>query len=168
MPLSFIPTCDLYDSYLDKAKVPTTLQWRSFGNVQHFCGVAVTVKCFEDNSRVKELVESAAPGPQSILVIDGGGSQRCALLGDKLAQAAAENHWVGIVVHGCVRDVDVLKKISIGIVAMGCIPRKSKRMGEGQVNVPIRVGDVMVNPGDEVYIDNDGVLFLDPSIRNDR
>lgn len=161
--LTFVPACDLYDTYLDQAKVPKSLQWRSFGKEKRFCGYAITVKCFEDNSRVKELVEQPQSNPH-VLIVDGGGSYRCALLGDQLAAAAEKNQWAGIVVHGCVRDVDILSTIPIGIVALGCTPRKSKRMGEGQVNVPIFVGDVVVHPGDAVFVDSDGVLFLDPSI----
>jgi regulator of ribonuclease activity A len=203
LPLTFVPTCDLYDRHLDRAKIPQwpttattaetggggTIQWRSFGPVKRFCGYAVTVKCYEDNSRVKELlVEIAAaaaalhmprtagghPGlvqlelgrRRHVLVVDGGGSRRCALLGDQLATAAAaSDYWAGLVIYGCVRDVDALSTITnLGLVALGCMPRASVRRGEGLVNVPISIGDVTVNPGDAVYVDHDGVLFLDPSL----
>jgi regulator of ribonuclease activity A len=213
LPLTFVPTCDLYDRYLDRAKIPQwptataaaetggtggsgsgTIQWRSFGPVQRFCGYAVTVKCYEDNSRVKELllVETAAAaalqmvprttatgGPpgleqlgrrrrQHVLVVDGGSSRRCALLGDQLATAAAaasDDHWAGLVIYGCVRDVDALSTIAnLGLVALGCTPRSSVRRGKGLVNVPVSIGDVTVNPGDAVYVDHDGVVFLDPSL----
>jgi regulator of ribonuclease activity A len=207
MPLTFVPTCDLYDRHLDRARIPQwpatetgggggggsnsgTIQWRSFGPVQRFCGYAVTVKCYEDNSRVKELVAetvaaaaaaalhmprtagSTPPGLEQlirrrhVLVVDGGGSRRCALLGDQLATAAAaSDYWAGLVIYGCVRDVDVLSTITnLGLVALGCTPRSSVRRGEGLVNVPVSIGDVTVNPGDAVYVDHDGVLFLDPSV----
>jgi regulator of ribonuclease activity A len=206
--LTFVPTCDLYDLHLDRAKIPQwpttgatttetgggggdssggTIQWRSFGPVQRFCGYAVTVKCYEDNSRVKELlVEIAAaaaalqmprtaggpPGLEQlirrrhVLVVDGGGSRRCALLGDQLATAAAAaDYWAGLVIYGCVRDVDAISTITnLGLVALGCTPRSSVRRGEGLVNVTVSIGDVTVNPGDAVYVDHDGVLFLDPSV----
>jgi regulator of ribonuclease activity A len=161
----FRPTCDLYDEYLDLlARVPT-LHWKSYGKQKQFCGYAVTVKCFEDNSRVKELVETSGDH-NKVLVIDGGASLRCALLGDMLAENAVHNNWAGIVVHGCVRDVDALAQLNIGIQALGNTPRKSTRRGEGVTNIPVQIGNVLVNPGDLVFADNDGVLFLAPeSIR---
>jgi regulator of ribonuclease activity A len=210
----------LYDRFLEHAKIPTTIhQWQSYGSVPRFCGYAVTVQCYEDNSRIQELLEPAtatatttAVGPkkedesadshcpsrpeedveveveeerqqktkkkQHVLVVDGGGSMRCALLGDRLAAAAAtaaasssssdyysEYHWAGLVIYGCVRDVDVLRTIpNLGIVALGCTPRKSIRRGQGQINVPVVIGNVLVQPGDAVYVDQDGVVFLDPSL----
>lgn len=161
--LTFSPTCDLYDQFLDQARVPTTIHWRSYGKRANFCGRALSIACRDDNSRVKECLERAAPFPQqSILVVDGGGSRRAALLGDRLAKAAVDNGWQGILVHGCVRDVDVLKTLDIGIVAMGSVPRKSTRRGTGSVNVPVQIGDVTVQPGDAVFVDNDGVLVLSP------
>jgi regulator of ribonuclease activity A len=175
--LSFIPTCDLYDRLLERAKIPGhtdgggTIQWRSFGPVRCFCGYAVTVQCFEDNSRVKELVETKpllkqTEGRQkNVLVVDGGGSMRMALLGDRLAACAVQNGWAGLVIYGCVRDVDVLRTMDdLGLVALGCTPRKSVRRDQGEVHVPITIGDVLVRPGDAVYVDNDGVVFLDPSL----
>ena len=103
----FVPTCDLYDEYLEAAQVPT-VSWQSFGAIKQFFGTAVTVKCFEDNTRVKELVET--DGKRRVLVVDGGASMRCALLGDMLALKAQENNWAGIVIHGCVRDVGAFVK----------------------------------------------------------
>lgn len=153
----FIPTCDLYDEYLDAARVPT-VSWQSFGAIKQFFGPVVTVKCFEDNTRVKELVETAGKG--RVLVVDGGASMRCALLGDMLALKAQENNWVGILIHGCVRDVAALSKVKLGIMALGSTPRKSKRNGEGQSQLLVRLGDVECRPGDVVYCDLDGVLIL--------
>jgi regulator of ribonuclease activity A len=172
--LSFIPTCDLYDRHLERAKIPGhidgsgTIQWRSFGPVRCFCGYAVTVQCYEDNSRVKELVEtpiSQEGRKKNVLVVDGGGSMRMALLGDRLAACAVQNAWAGLVIYGCVRDVDVLRTMDdLGLVALGCTPRKSVRRDQGEVNVPITIGDVLVRPGDAVYVDDDGVVLLDPSL----
>lgn len=134
-----------------------------------FCGYAVTVQCYEDNSRVKELVETPllqqTEGRKNVLVVDGGGSMRIALLGDRLAACAVQNGWAGLVIYGCVRDVDVLRTMDdLGLVALGCTPRKSVRRGQGEVNVPITIGDVLVWPGDAVFVDDDGVVFLDPSL----
>jgi regulator of ribonuclease activity A len=157
LTVDFVPTCDLYDEYLDEARVPN-LSWRSFGGKKAFCGPAVTVKCFEDNSRIKELVESAGDG--RVLVVDAGASHRCAVLGDLLAGQAAENQWSGLVVNGCVRDVEALAEIGVGVVALGCTPRKSTRRGEGQVDLHVKIGDVECRPGDYVFCDLDGVLIL--------
>ncbi|GAX19864.1 regulator of ribonuclease activity A [Fistulifera solaris] len=153
----FVPTCDLYDEFLDAARVPT-VAWQSFGGIKQFYGPVVTVKCFEDNSRVKELVET--DGKRSVLVVDGGASMRCALLGDMLASKAQENNWAGILIHGCVRDVAPLSKIKLGIMALGSTPRKSKRNGEGQSQVLVRLGDAECRPNDIVFCDLDGVLIL--------
>jgi len=158
--LQFTPTCDLYDTYLDRARVPH-LTWKSYGAKKQFCGYAVTVKCFEDNSRVKELVETEG-SIGKVLVVDGGGSTRCALMGDMLAENAVKNQWEGIVVYGCVRDVDALAQLDVGILALGNLPRKSTRRGEGQTNVQVQIGNCTINPGDLVFGDNDGLLVLPP------
>jgi regulator of ribonuclease activity A len=158
-PLVFHPTCDLFDHFEDSARVPV-VSWRNLGGKQQFCGRAVTVKCFEDNSRLKELVET--PGNHRVIVVDGGASMRHALMGDSLADLAAKNNWAGVIVYGCVRDVAALAKIPLGVLAMGTTPRKSVRRGEGQVDLMVRIGDVKVHPGDLVYADEDGVLVLSP------
>jgi len=177
--LGFVPTCDLYDEYLDHARVPSLDDWKQYGGAVEFCGRATTVKCFEDNSRLKELVSRPKPPPpqgggghgneqqRHVLVVDAGGSRRCAVLGDMLALEASKRGWIaGIVVYGCVRDSVELGKIAnLGVVALGTTPRKSTRRGEGQVNVPVRIGsdDVQVNPNDLVFVDRDGILILDPN-----
>lgn len=155
------PTCDLYDEFGDQlAVIPPLLQ--DFGKTRSFHGPAVTVKCFEDNSRIKELVNT--PGNGQVLVVDGGGSDRCALFGDVIAREAAENGWAGAVVYGCVRDKATLRTIGFGIKAVGATPRKSVKRGEGQVNVPIAIAGVRCNPGDTVIVDEDGVLIASPEL----
>ena len=158
-PLSFRPTCDLYDEYLDAARVPK-VQFRTMGGKSQFCGTAVTIKCFEDNSRIKEIV-STTNGRGKVLVVDGGGSQRCALLGDMVAKLAVDNEWEGIIVYANVRDVEELRTLNIGIMALGSTPRKSVRRGEGQVDLPVQIGNVWCRPGDKVYADENGVLIVD-------
>jgi regulator of ribonuclease activity A len=162
--LRFTPTCDLYDQYLDQARVPHSIDWRSLGGKSEFCGPAVTVKCYDDNSRIKDLLEQRPPASQQVLVVDAGGaSSRCAVLGDVIADSAVQNGWAGIVVHGRVRDVAALEKLNIGILASGSpTPRKSTRRGEGQIQVTVEIGDVECSPGDIVFCDRDGILILRP------
>jgi regulator of ribonuclease activity A len=157
--LVFRPTCDLYDEYEDAARVPC-LSFINMGGKKQFCGAAVTVKCFEDNSCVKELLFDTN-GKGKVLVVDGGGSQRVALLGDMIAEKAVVNQWEGLVIYGNVRDVEELRKLNLGVMALGATPRKSVRRGEGQVDLPVRIGDVWCRPGDRVYADENGVLIVD-------
>jgi regulator of ribonuclease activity A len=156
-----ISTSDLYDQYLDKARVPA-VSFYQYGGRQKFSGTAVTVKCFEDNSRVKELV--ATPGAGKVLVVEAGASARCALVGDVLAGEAQRNGWEGIVVYGRVRDSAALAMLDIGVMALGTTPRKSTRRGEGQVELRIQLADVPCLPGDRVFADEDGLLLLDPTL----
>ncbi len=150
-------TCDLADAHGDGARVlPGTL--RHYGGLRRVSGPVVTVKCFEDNTRVKELVE--APGEGRVLVVDGGGSMRYALLGDNLAGEAQRNGWVGVVVHGCVRDTAALRDLQLGVMALGSTPRRSLKNGEGQVDIPIEIGTVRCLPGDMLFADDDGVLVI--------
>jgi regulator of ribonuclease activity A len=167
--MKFHPTCDVYDALLDKARVPE-VQWVNYGGKKQFCGrVAATVQCNDDNSWVKTILEAsvettaqsdAADWPK-ILVADGSGSRRCALLGDQIAAAAIRNGWAGIVIYGCVRDVDALASLPLGVAAIGCTPRKSYRGAQptGARNGTIQIGGVSVHVGDAVYVDNDGVVF---------
>jgi regulator of ribonuclease activity A len=153
-------TTDLYDEYLEAARVPVT-PLRHYGGRLRFHGTVVTVKCFEDNSRIKELAASAGHG--QVMVVDGGASPRCALLGDVIAADAQRNGWEGVVIQGCVRDSAELAQLPLGVMALGTTPRKSTRRGEGQTGLAIRLGDAWCRPGDEIFADEDGVLLLDPS-----
>lgn len=151
-------TCDLSDQYGEAARLPAPV-FRDFGGRTVFQGVAVTVRCFEDNSRVKELL--ATPGKGKVLVVDGGGSQRCALLGDMIAKDAVANGWEAIVVFGCVRDTAVLATLDIAIKALGAMPRRSTRRGEGSAHVAIEIAGIRVSEGDLVVGDADGLVVLD-------
>lgn len=151
-------TSDLYDRYGDEARVlPPILH--DFGGRSSFGGRVVTVKCFEDNSRVKEILAQSGAG--RVLVVDGGGSLRCALVGDLIAGEAVRNGWEGIVVWGCVRDRAVLRTLDVGIRALGATPRKSVRRNEGQIDVPVDIEGVRCSPGDVLFADEDGILLLD-------
>ncbi len=129
------------------------------GGREAFCGPIRTVKCFEDNSLVKQAV--AEPGDGAILVVDAGGSQRCAMLGDMLAEQAAANGWSGVVMYGCVRDVDVLAEIELGVQAIGVHPRKSEKHGEGRRDVPVTLAGTTLTSGEWLYADNNGILVAD-------
>jgi regulator of ribonuclease activity A len=141
--------------------------FKSFGARAAFSGQVVTVKCFEDNSRVKELVESEGQG--RVLVVDGGGSMRQALLGGNLGAAAARNGWAGVLIDGCVRDIGELAACDVGIYARASVPMPTVRKGQGETGVPVRVGSpvggVWVRPGDWLYADADGLVVSDRALQ---
>ena len=108
-------TCDLSDKYGEKARViPPVL--RHFGGKRRFHGAVVTIKCFEDNSRLKEMVSTNGAG--RVLVVDGGGSTRYALMGDMVGKEAAAHGWAGVVIYGCVRDTTALSALDLGVMAL--------------------------------------------------
>jgi regulator of ribonuclease activity A len=149
-------TADLLDQHGDRAAV-CLIQFRSFGKAV-FSGRASTVRCFEDNVLLRRRIEDAGDG--RVLVVDGGGSLRCALLGDSIAELALEHGWAGIVVNGCVRDSAALDALGLGVKAVGTNPRPSGKDGGGEVDVPVTFGDVTFEPGAELYADEDGVVVL--------
>lgn len=136
--------------------------FRNYGGVDAFGGEIVTVKCFEDNSIVKEQV--AKPGQGKVMVVDGGGSKRAALLGDMLAEKAAENGWAGLIIYGCIRDVDVIGQTKLGVQALGTHPRKTDKRGIGDLNVPVTFGGVTFVPGQYVYADNNGIVVSESKL----
>lgn len=165
--MSEFVTCDLLDDNADKdiQVVSPSMDgkfFRSFGGKKVFGGQAVTVKCFEDNSRVKELL--ATDGVGKVLVVDGGASMRCALLGDMIAESAVKYGWAGVIVYGCVRDVDALTELDLGVHALGCIPQKSTRKGIGETGVTLNFGGVSIKDGAYVYADNNGILVSDTAL----
>lgn len=151
-----IVTPDLCDEFPDLVQVLEPMLG-NFGGIEAFGGEVVTVKCFEDNSIVKEQV--GLPGQGRVLVVDGGGSMRHALLGDMLAESAAKNGWAGLVIYGCIRDVDVIEQTALGVQALGTHPRKTEKRGLGDLNVPVTFGGLTFKPGDYVYADNNGVIL---------
>ncbi len=151
-----ISTPDLCDEHSDQVRVVTGLNWQHFGGQHAFGGQIETVRCFEDNSVLKQQLFSRGEG--KVLVVDGGGSMRHALIGDLIGAEAVNNGWAGVIIHGACRDVDELAKLEIGILALGAVPIKSVRRGEGQLNIPIHFGGVSFHPGDFVYADRNGVI----------
>lgn len=148
-------TPDLCDAYPEHVQVLEPM-FINFGGRDTFGGQIVTVKCFEDNSKVKELVEQDGTG--KVLVVDGGASMRRALLGDLLAQKASLSGWQGLVIYGCVRDVDVLAQIDLGVQALASHPLKTDKRGLGDIDVPVTFAGVTFRPGEFIYADNNGVI----------
>jgi regulator of ribonuclease activity A len=132
-----------------------------FGNKKTFSGKISTLKLFEDNSLVRQQLELDGKG--KVLVIDGGGSLRCALVGDQLAALAIRNNWEGIIVNGCIRDSELINSMNIGIKALNTCPIKSVKRNQGEVNIPVKFGGVTFISDDSIYVDADGILI---SIRN--
>tara|TARA_R110002012_G_scaffold8869_11_gene40803 strand:- start:1405 stop:1842 length:438 start_codon:yes stop_codon:yes gene_type:complete len=126
------------------------------GGLEAFYGPIRTIKCFEDNSMVKQAV--AEPGNGAVLVVDAGGSFRCAMLGDMLAEQAVSNGWAGVIMYGCVRDVDILATLPLGIQALGSHPRKSDKRGEGQRDIEVTFAGVTLTSGLWLYADNNGII----------
>ena len=147
---------DICDTFLNDITV-LDAAFYDFGGRERFSGEIVTIKCFEDNSLVGEAVRQ--PGQGRVLVVDGGGSMRRALLGDLLAAAAAENGWQGLLLNGCVRDVEILRTIELGIKALAACPVKTDKRGEGQSDVPLRFAGALMEPGQYLYADLNGVVI---------
>jgi regulator of ribonuclease activity A len=151
-------TADLCDTHGDRLRV-LGLPWRDFGGRIAFCGAISTVLAFEDNSRVREGV--AEPGKGRVLLIAGGGSLRRSLLGDVLAQQAVANGWAGVVIDGALRDAAVIATLDLGVKALATCPRKTDKRGQGLRDVPIEIAGVVVQPGEWLYADGDGVVVGD-------
>ncbi|PHN65751.1 ribonuclease activity regulator protein RraA [Pseudomonas syringae] len=149
-------TPDLCDAYPELVQVVEPML-SNFGGRDSFGGQIVTLKCFEDNSLVKEQVELDGKG--KVLVVDGGGSLRCALLGDMLAEKAAKHGWEGLVIYGCVRDVDMLAQTDLGVQALASYPKRSEKRGVGQLDLPVTFGGVTFRPGEYLYAANNGVII---------
>lgn len=153
--MTTIKTADLYDSYGDLLQVAEP-GLRHFGRRGAFAGPIATVKVFEDNTLVRANLETAGGG--CVLVVDGGGSLRCALVGDLLAQLAIDNAWAGIIVNGCIRDSTEIDGMDIAVKAIATSPARSSKRGEGQENIAVRFAGVTFTPGHYVYADGDGIV----------
>jgi regulator of ribonuclease activity A len=149
-------TADLLDEHRERAAV-CLIQFRSYG-ASSFSGPVATVRCFEDNVLLRE--HASTPGSGRVLVVDGGGSMRCALLGDNIAALARESGWNGIVINGCVRDVVALDELGLGVKALGTNPRPSAKAGGGEVEIPVSFGEITFEPGWMLHSDEDGIIVL--------
>jgi len=148
-------TADICDAYADRVQVCEPL-FQAYGGITAMHGGVSTVRCFEDNSRVKDAVES--PGQGRILIVDGGGSRRHALFGGNLGKAAVKNGWAGVIIYGCIRDSAELGGMKLALRALGTMPLRSEKRGEGERDMPVRFAGVTFRPGDYVYADEDGIV----------
>ena len=149
-------TADLYDDHADQLSIARPGLFMPYGQKSVFYGAIATVKVHEDNVLVKSRLSQA--GRNQVLVVDGGGSLRCALLGDLLAQLAIDNRWAGVIVNGCIRDSDDINGMDVGVKALGTHPAKSVKRGEGIENEPVTFAGVTFAPGHYVYSDADGIV----------
>jgi regulator of ribonuclease activity A len=152
-------TTDLCDQFADQPDAALRVvmpMFTHFGGRRAFHGRIATLKLHEDNQLVREAV--AEEGDGRVLVIDGGGSQRSALVGDVLAGKAAQNGWAGIVVFGMIRDSVALSQLPLGVMALGLNPLRSSKKGEGSKNIPVNFGNVTFTPGQWLYADEDGII----------
>lgn len=160
-------TCDLCDAHKNDAlelfrALPPV--FKDYGARRVFCGPVVTVKCFEDNTLVKAAVDSVGyiDTPEGrvgqVLVVDGAGSLRRALLGGNLGAAAARNGWAGVVIDGCVRDVAELAPLDLGIRALASMPMPTEKRNQGLKDLPVQIQGVQIKPGEWLYADEDGMV----------
>jgi regulator of ribonuclease activity A len=150
-------TPDLCDEYEETIRVLDPI-FTNYGGPSRFAGTVVTVKCYEDNSVIKQLA-TEMDGTGRVMVVDGGGSRRRALLGDMVAADLVKQLWAGIVIYGSIRDVDEIRALeTLGVQALGTHPMKTQKRNEGQVNIPVTFAGVTIYPGDYIACDNNGIV----------
>jgi len=154
-------TADLCDRFSDRLQIGEPI-FGDFGGRECFGGPVATVKVFEDNSYVRQALEE--PGEGRVLVIDGGGSMRCALVGDQLAMLGQGNEWTGVIVFGCIRDTEEIASIDLGVKALGSHPLRSVKRNEGQRDVPVAFAGLRIQPGHYVYADIDGIIVAERAL----
>jgi regulator of ribonuclease activity A len=155
MTATTVNTADLYDERGEELD-SLALQFQSIGAHSHFSGPVRTVRCFEDNALVKSTLST--PGDGAVLVVDGSGSLRTALMGDLIAASAVSNGWAGVVVNGAIRDRTAIAELPLGVKALGSNPRKSAKAGAGEVDVELVIDGVTIRPGAMIWCDPDGIL----------
>lgn len=155
-------TTDICDQFIEEIQIAEPIGFKSYGGRMEFHGQIETVKCYEDNTFVRATLEK--DGTDKVLVVDGGGSLRCALLGDNIAELARQNNWNGVIVYGSIRDAVAVSKIQTGILALGTHPKKSAKNKEGSINIPVHFAGVDFVPGEFVYADADGIVISPKAI----
>ena len=158
-------TADICDAHPDEVEVAEPIL-RHFGGRKRFHGETVTIKVHEDNVLVRSALEK--PGNGRVLIVDGGGSQRCALLGDILGALAAENGWSGVIINGCIRDSAEMSRIPVGVMAIAACPRKSNKRGDGDTGSSVSFAGVTIRPTDYIYADEDGWLVTHRALHADK
>jgi regulator of ribonuclease activity A len=151
-----VNTADLYDERGDELD-SISLQFQSLGGRTHFSGPVRTVRCLEDNALVKAVL--ATPGNGAVLVVDGSGSLRTALMGDMIAASAVANGWAGVVINGAIRDRGAIAELPLGVKALGSNPRKSAKAGAGETDVDVLIDGVTIRTGATIWCDPDGILI---------
>lgn len=154
-------TTDLCDAYSQDLQIAEPIFY-DFGSTTSFSGPITTLKLFEDNSLVRDTLETEGGG--GVLVVDGGGSKRCALLGGNLAVLAQENNWQGVLVYGCIRDRDEIEATTVGVKALASHPLKSNKQGIGQKDIPVRFAGVDWIPSHYLYADKDGIVLSEQAL----
>lgn len=158
------PTTDLCDRYGDRLAVAEPL-FRDFGGCAAFAGEIETVRVLEDNALVRRILEGEGQG--RVLVVDGHGSRRCALVGGRLAALASANGWSGLVVYGCVRDVREIGAVPLGVKALAACPRPPAKRGAGERGVPVTFAGITFTPGHRIWGDEDGLVVGAPELERD-
>jgi regulator of ribonuclease activity A len=148
-------TADLCDDFADQVRVVEP-GFANFGGNTVFSGPISTIKCHEDNSKVRKQLST--PGNGRVLVVDAGGSRRCAMLGDILADKGVQNGWAGVVMYGLIRDSHDISQMPIGVKALGTHPKKSEKQDIGDVDVAVHFAGVTFQPGEYLYADHDGII----------
>lgn len=151
-----VATADLWDQHGANLHCADPI-FRSYGAKKSFHGEITTLKLYEDNSLVR--LQLSTNGKGQVLVVDGGGSLRCALLGDQLAELAIKNQWEGLIIFGCIRDSAVINTMNIGLRALNTCPVKSIKKNQGEIDIPVQFASTRFEPGNVVYVDEDGVLI---------
>jgi len=163
MKSTTLKTANLIDDHPEAQSCET--QFRCLGRRRAFQGRIRTVLCLEDNALVKRMLSE--PGQGEVLVVDGGGSLRSALLGDLMAGLASKNGWAGVVIHGAVRDLGAIEEVDIGVKALGSNPRRSGKTGSGEIDGPVSFGTVKFVPGHWLYSDEDGILVSEKPLTSE-
>jgi regulator of ribonuclease activity A len=151
-----VKTADIVDKYKDEIIVADYIGLKHFGAIKEFSGSIRTIKCFNDNSLIKQVLSTS--GNNSVLVVDGKGSNTCALIGDINAALGIKNNWNGIIINGCIRDSIAISKLNFGVLALGTNPQKSAKEFKGQIDINISFAGVSFIPGQYLYVDEDGIV----------
>jgi len=155
-------TTDLCDAHPDKVIIADPIGLHDYGGRKIFSGIIHTVKCYEDHSWVEKALKTDGAG--KVLVVDGGGSLRCAITGDRLAGIGVQNHWNGIIIYGCIRDSVTIARLNIGVKALDTYPMSCVTKTIWQENIPVRFAGVVFTPGQFVYCDEDGIIVSETAL----